>query len=111
MMRRRSRARLCLLASGVAAVVLHVQSAGAVPNPVVTGPIAQNAPPGDPSHDYIFFTSAAVGSFGYVEEEFFIEGTANVYSTPPLATASIVSSGHPYKTRIVVRRPSQANRF
>jgi hypothetical protein len=25
---------------------------GAIPNPTVTGPIAANAPPGDPSHDY-----------------------------------------------------------
>src|SRR5215475_9561901 len=101
------------LALAAALLVLGppVHPAGAVPNPVVTGPIAQNAPPGDPSHDYIFFTSESVEAFGYVEEEFFLEGTANVYDTPPLATATIVSSGHPYKTRIVVRRPSQPNRF
>ena len=84
---------------------------GQVPNPTVTGPIAENVPPGDPSHDYIFFTSEMVGEFGYVEEEFFIEGTANVYDTPPLTTGTIVSSGHPYKTRIVVRRPLKPQRF
>jgi hypothetical protein len=84
---------------------------GQVPNPTVTGPIPENVPPGDPSHDYIFFTSEIVDAFGYVEEEFFIEGTANVYDTPPLATGSIVSSGHPYKTRIVVRRPLKPQRF
>jgi hypothetical protein len=83
----------------------------AVPNPTVTGPIPQNAPPGDPSHDYIFFTSENVNDFGYVEEEFFIEGTANVYDTPELATGSVVSSDHPYKTRIVVRRPVSPQRF
>ena len=49
--------------------------------------------------------------FGYVEEEFFIEGTANVYDTPQLATGTIVSSDHPYKMRIVVRRPADARRF
>ncbi len=84
---------------------------GAVPNPTVTGPIQENAPPGDPSHDYIFFTSEIVDAFGYVEEEFFIEGTANVYDTPPLATGTILSSDHPYKTRIVVRRPLKPQRF
>jgi len=82
-----------------------------VPNPTVTGPIPQNAPPGDPSHDYIFFTSERVAEFGYVEEEFFIDGAANVYSTPPLATATVVSSDHPYRTRIVVRRPIKPQRF
>src|SRR5262245_30529558 len=110
-MKHRSLAGLRILALGVAAMALQAHPAAAVPNPTVTGPIAQNAPPGDPSHDYIFFTSEAVAAFGYVEEEFFVEGTANVYSTPTLATASVVSSGHPYKTRIVVRRPSQPNRF
>jgi hypothetical protein len=84
---------------------------GDVPNPTVTGPVAQNAPPGDPSHDYIFFSSEIVDDFGYVEEEFFIEGTANVYDTPPLTTGTISSSDHPYKTRIVVRRPVKAQRF
>jgi hypothetical protein len=93
-------------------LALPAPTAGAaVPNPVVTGPIPQNAPPGDPSHDYIFFASPSLEAFGYVEEEFFIEGEANVYATPALATGTVLSSGHPYKTRIVVRRPSQPNRF
>src|SRR5262245_17744236 len=110
-MKRLSLAALRVLAVGAAAVALHAHPAGAVPNPTVTGPIPQNAPPGDASHDYIFFSSGEVAAFGYVEEEFFIEGTANVYNTPPLETGSIVSSGHPYKTRLVVRRPSQPSRF
>ena len=82
-----------------------------VPNPTVVGPIAENVPPGDPSHDYIFFTSEIIDDFGYVEEEFFIEGTANQYDTPPLSTGTVISSGHPYRTRIVVRRPEKAQRF
>jgi len=84
---------------------------GQVPNPTVTGPIPENAPPGDPSHDYTFFSSEIVEAFDYVEEEFFIEGTANVYDTPPLTTGSILSSNHPYKTRIVVRRPAKPQGF
>ena len=83
----------------------------AVPNPTVSGPVPESVAPGDPSHDYIFFTSDLVEKFGYVEEEFFLEGTANVYDTPPLATGSVISSGHPYKTRIVVQRPKHKSRF
>jgi hypothetical protein len=99
-------------ASVLAALALTATPAlGTVPNPTVTGPVPESVPPGDPSHDYTFFTDESVGDFGYVEEEFFIEGTANVYDTPPLATGSVVSSGHPYKTRIVVRRPAMAQRF
>jgi hypothetical protein len=78
----------------------------AVPSGTLTGPIAQNAPPGDPSHDYIFFTTEEdLSDFGYVEEEYFVEGRANRYETPALETGSIISSGHRYRTRIVVRRP------
>lgn len=100
------------IAAFTAALLLTAASAsGQVPNPTVTGPIPENVPPGDPSHDYIFFSDEGVGAFGYVEEEFFIEGTANVYSTPPLSTGSVLSGGHAYKTRIVVRRPTNPNRF
>jgi hypothetical protein len=83
-----------------------------VPNPTVTGPIATSAIPGDSSRNYVFFaTNHPMAVYNYVEEEFFIEGTANQYDTPNLATATIVSSGHPYKTRIVVRRPADASKF
>jgi hypothetical protein len=103
---------LALVATVAAALAFTATPVSAqVPNPTVTGPIPQNAPPGDPSHDYTFFTSESVGAFDYVEEEFFIEGTANVYDTPPLTTGTVLSSDHPYKTRIVVRRPTKAQRF
>ena len=103
----------CVSAAAVAVALFFTATPvlGEVPNPIITGPIPQNAPPGDPSHDYIFFTSENVKDFGYVEEEFFIEGVANAYDTPPLTTGTILSSGHAYKTRIVVRRPEKAQRF
>jgi len=111
-MKDRSRVSLGFVSIVLVLVAAQAQTAAAVvPNPTVTGPIPQSAPPGDSSHDYIFFASPQVEDFDYVEEEFFIEGTANVYDTPTLATGTIVSSGHPYKTRIVVRRPHQPTRF
>src|SRR5262245_10615866 len=73
---------------------------------VVTGPIPATAPPGDPSRDYPFFASQIdLKSWGYVEEEYFIEGTANRYSTVGTGTGTVIDGGHRYKTRLVVRRP------
>jgi hypothetical protein len=80
-----------------------------VPNPTVTGPIASTAVPGDASHNYVFFsTNHPLAVNGYVEEEYFVKGTGNVYdgagnltTTPPT----------PYETRIVVRRPADKARF
>jgi Alpha/beta hydrolase domain len=83
-----------------------------IPNPIVTGPIAVTAPPGDPSRNYPFFaTNHDLAQWGYIEEEFFIEGTANRYNTPSRATGSIIDGGHPYKTRILVRRPADPAKF
>jgi len=88
-----------------------VHGAGEVPTPTVIGPVAAVAL-GDASHDYPFYASVVdLKSRGYVEEEFFIEGTASRYNTPAQADGTVIDSGHPYKTRIVVRRPTSASRF
>ncbi|HEX2540336.1 MAG TPA: alpha/beta hydrolase domain-containing protein [Caldimonas sp.] len=78
-----------------------------VPNPTVSGPIPSTAAPGDPSRNYPFFaTHVDLAAWGYVEEEFVFEGTANRYTTtPPLETATFVDGAHPYRTRMLVRRP------
>ena len=101
-----------IIVSVVFAVLLGGGLSAAVPNPVVVGPIPAPAPPGDPSHDYPFFaTTVDLASHGYVEEEFFFEGTANRYNLPELATGSVIDSGHPYRTRMVVRRPASPQNF
>jgi hypothetical protein len=91
-------------------------SAQYVPNPTVTGPIPAVSAPGDPSHNYPFFsTNIDLASRGYIEEEFFFAGTANTYNLNPavskLDNATITSSGHFYRTRMVVRRPLSAEEF
>ena len=87
-------------------------AAASIPNPTVTGPIASTAVPGDASHNYIFFsTTHELAVNGYIEEEYFIEGLANTYNTPTGATGSVATTGNPYKTRIVVRRPADKARF
>jgi hypothetical protein len=93
-------------------IAFLAMSAAAVPNPVVTGPIASPATPGDASRNYTFFaTDHPLAVNGYIEEEFFIEGTANTYVTPTAATGSVATSGNAYKTRIVVRRPASDRNF
>src|SRR2546426_1272073 len=88
----------------------------AVPNPVIIGPIPATAPPGDPSRNYPFLATILIPSgSGYVEEEFFMQGTAKRYTyncaficdmPSSFSTARVVDSGHPYKVRMVVRRPT-----
>ena len=82
-----------------------------IPIPTVTGPVA-SVTPGDPSRDYTFLaTPIALVARGYVEEEFFISGTACRYSGIGLSNATIAACGFPYKTRILVRRPASAAAF
>jgi hypothetical protein len=93
-----------------------------VPTPTVTGPIPSDTP-GSADHNYPFFaTDVVLSDYGYVEQEFFIDGTANVYSAPQpsggignnaasATTATIVSSGHPYRSRLLVRRPTDPAKF
>jgi hypothetical protein len=109
----RRRPAALIVALGALALAALTTTAGAgVPNPIVTGPIAATAPPGDPSHNYPFFaTNNDLAQWGYVEEEFFIQGTVNRYNTPSRATGSIIDGGHPYKTRILVRRPIDPKKF
>jgi hypothetical protein len=108
---------VCTLLFG-AALGLITGANAAVPNPIVTGPIAQPAAPGDPSHNYIFFTSNhELPARGYIEEEFFIEGAATRYATPnqtnpdASSTGTVISTGNPFRTRMVVRRPVDPSKF
>jgi hypothetical protein len=50
-------------------------------------------------------------SVGYVEEEFLISGTANVYDWPAPGPAVVRTAGAPYTTRILIRRPASRARF
>ena len=83
-----------------------------VPAPAVTGPIARTSPVGDPAHGYPFLASDVdLAKAGYVEEEYFITGQATRYTITGTNTATVLSTGHPYSTRIVVRRPASAAKF
>jgi hypothetical protein len=107
------RGRNAIRMAALAVLSVGAQTVGAVvPNPKVIGPIPAAAPPGDPSHNYPFFaTNVNLAAYGYIEQEFFFEGVAARYATPNLATGSVVDSGHLYRTRMVVRRPSSPLNF
>ena len=73
---------------------------------------------GGAERDYPFFAwDMSLDKFGYVEQEFFFAGKANTYDTPTPTgvgnnlttagtTAGVVAKDNPYKTRMVVYRPT-----
>ena len=107
----RSRHMGLLLGTALSLAVWPVLAA--VPMPQVSGPIAAPDVPGAPSHNYIFFSSNHdLPQHGYVEEEYFIRGTANTYNIPDeLKDGTVAASGQPYYTRVVVRRPADPRLF
>jgi alpha/beta hydrolase family protein len=109
-LRIRQAATRCLVAIGLA--TLSLVASAVVPTPTVTGPIPSDVP-GSLAHNYPFFsTDIVLKNFGYVEEEFFYDGTANSYTNVPItSTAAIATSGNPYRSRLLVRRPATAARF
>lgn len=106
------RARRLLAALSAALLLTAGHSfAASVPTPQVT-PVPVTVPLGDASRDYPqMATQLNLARYGYLEQEFFFQGTATRYQTPALATGSVISSGHPYKTRMIVRRPASNKRF
>ncbi len=80
--------------------------------PTVRGPVAVTAKAPDASHGYPFNpTFLDLAAKGYIEEEFFITGSANQYTTSAEANATLIDSGHAYTTRLVVRRPISPKKF
>ncbi len=93
---------------------LPVPDSGGVQLPAikVTGPVALTTPLRDPAHGYPYnATPLDLAKHAYVEEEFFIAAQGNTYNTPAGLTGSVKDSDHPFKIRIVVRRPKSAAKF
>src|SRR5262245_59130044 len=107
---------------GLSLAIACVVVIGAVPRaqntnvviqpPTITGPIALTTPLRGPDHGYPYnATPIDLAKQGYVEEEFFLAGQANRYSTPAGERGTVLDTDHAFTTRIVVRRPKQASRF
>ena len=96
--------KLLRLLTFIFTVLFLEQGFAAAPPVVIEGPIWVDQ---FPSRNAIYSASALdLAANGYTEEEFFIAGTGNIYSQPHLATGLVESSGHPFKTRLIVRRPA-----
>jgi len=83
----------------------------ATPVPHVTGPLPVSPtsyPFGAADHTLM---PQDLRSMGYVEEEFLISGTANVYDWPNLGPATVRVAHAPYTTRVLVRRPKNRSKF
>ena len=82
-----------------------------VPVPSFTGPIpvTPDSYPFDAAAHYQ--TPVDLQGHGYVEEEYFVSGSAHVYDWT--ATGDLITkvSDRLYNTRILVRRPQSADRF
>ena len=83
----------------------------ATPIPNVTGPIpvtAESYPLMSSAH---LQTVVDLPKVGYVEEEFFVSGGANVYDWAADGRLSVKTPAAPYTTRILLRRPADPRRF
>src|SRR5215510_5596078 len=87
------------------AAIAFALAVGATPVPKVTGPIPVTA------DSYAFMAANKstpvldLSKVGYVEEEYLVSGSANVYDWATDGTVSVKTPSAPYTTRILVRRP------
>jgi len=82
-----------------------------VPDATIYGPIEADDPAADTRNSIYSASAIGLAEYGYVEEEYFIEGTANRYTLEGMETGAVADSGHPYRSRLIVRRPESPARF
>ena len=85
-----------------------------VPNPTVTGPVPSSVGARRPGARLpVLLHSVRPREPRLRRGGVFLEGTANRYTVVngQLTTASVVDGGHPYRTRMVVRRPADRRRL
>ncbi|NMR19418.1 alpha/beta hydrolase domain-containing protein [Cellulomonas fimi] len=105
---------LALAATGLGVGVAPASGADAdatTPVPQVQGPLAVTAdsyPFGAADHQLV---PQDLSREHYVEEEFLVSGTSNVYSWPQEGPAVVRTPDAPYTTRVLVRRPEKGVRF
>jgi hypothetical protein len=94
------------------ALLASVMAAGqGTPIPKFTGPVpvtSRSYPFLAADHSLVPFDLA---KYGYVEQEFIVTGTANVYDWAVDGSLSVKTEKAPYGTRILVRRPANPARF
>ena len=87
------------------------QPAGVTAIPAVEGPLAATAesyPFGAADHQEV---PQDLAKLGYVEEEYLVSGTADVYTWPAAGPAQVRTADAPYTTRVLVRTPAKGQKF
>jgi len=95
---------IAFLSSFIAATPPAIHAAASIPT--VTGPTPETSdsyPFGAANHTG---TPQNLSQFGYVEEEYFVSGVANIYEFDANGKAIVKTPNAAYTTRILVRRPS-----
>jgi Alpha/beta hydrolase domain len=87
------------------AAIALVLAVGSTPVPKVTGPVPVTAD----SSPFMAANKSTpafdLSKVGYVEEEYLVSGSANVYDWAAEGTVSVKTPNAPYTTRILIRRP------
>lgn len=106
-----ARAVVAVLAALGGVSLLAVTASAVVPNPTVEVPtVAGNGTP------FVSSTTFDLTQVGYVEEEYFISGTASAYTSSDTSAAdgkwtAVPASTAAYKTRLLVYKPSNPKKF
>lgn len=86
--------------------------AATVPLPTIVKPVPRTADSIPWSAADQQTTPTDLGKYGYVEEEYFLSGTANVYNWENYGSAATIRTANaPYTNRILVRRPIDTKKF
>src|SRR4051794_25596734 len=107
--RRKNMIQAILLILICASTVFAQGKTTAIPN--LTGPIAVSGDSYPWNSASKVQTPVDIASRGYVEEEYFVSGTGNVYDWTIDGTLKTLASGRPYTTRILLRRPADPAHF
>jgi hypothetical protein len=101
---------ICWLKTAIV-IACFAATASAAPVAKLTGPIPVTAD----SFPFLaanrVFQPLDLKKAGYVEEEFIVSGTANVYDWAADGSLTVKTPNAPYSTRILVRRPADRARF
>jgi hypothetical protein len=107
--------RVKLGLTAVCACVLVLAATGATPGGAATATPTVSAASGGAGKPVVAgFTSFDLADVGYEQSEFFLNGTASAYAITPSDDGrfgATVASTAPYRTRIVVARPIDPERF
>ena len=102
--------RLFLCVAVVTVPIAGLAGSG-IPQPQAKGPLpvsAESYPFGAANHTRV---PTDLKADDYVEEEFLVSGTANVYDWPQPGPAVVRTPNAPYTTRVLIRRPAKRSRF